>query len=161
LIEERSIEERSIGAPVTREKPGEAVLVRGNNWVHGIPGFGVNGFAALSGDYRFEGPSSGFTVYVTRELLYFSEDWRLRPGMGNIELFQRSGEEEDFTALILDDSQGSFWTVVFLFPPGLAGTGLDAEAFNRLLRAWTARLSYFLFFSASPQDISLPGAVEF
>jgi hypothetical protein len=149
------------GLVAARESPREAVLVRGNNWVRGIPGFGVNGFPALSGDYRLQGPAPDFTVYVTMEQLYLTDDWHARPGMGNVEVFQRSGEEGDFAAVLVEDGRGILWTAVFLFPERSDRAGLGEDAFNRLLRVWSARLSYFLFLSASPDHVSLPGAVEF
>ena len=158
---ETSTTEISADASATREPPREMILVRGNYWVHGIPGFGVNGFRALSGDYHLSDYFPEFAVYVTLEPLFFPDEWHARPGMRSLEVLQRADEEGELAAVTLEDSRGLLWTAVFRFPPELQGTGFDAEACDRMLMAWTARFSYFLFLSASPDDISLPGAVEF
>ena len=148
---------------------GEMLLIRGNYWVNGIPGFGVNGFSALSGDYRYragEVPDEGgreevFSVYLTREPLFFPSEWQSRQGTGGIQVFQRRGEEGFLAAALLDDGMGSTWFAVFWFKQGLQASGFGEEDFNRMLRIWAGRVIYFVSLSKSPRDISLPAAVEF
>ena len=145
----------------------EAILLRGNSWISGIPGFGINSFSALMGEYGLGFSSSQtergdvFTVYVTMEPLYFPENWQIRPNMGSSRVFQRSDGESYLVAAILEGSQGILWTVIFHFPNGIEETGLNTESFNSLFRVWTGRMAYFLYQSATPEGISLPGAVEF
>ena len=145
----------------------EVVLVRGNYWISGIAGFGANGFSALAGEYRFQAagekgnPEGDFSVYVTREALYFSGEWQVRPGTGNIPVVQRTGEEGYLVAAAVDDGHGISWTAVFRFKRGLEGSGISGDLFNRMLQVWTSRLSYFLSNSRTAGDISLPAVLEF
>ena len=138
----------------------EVVLIRGNHWVTGIPGFGINGFSALAGEYRFQN-TGDFSVYLTREPLYFSAEWQTRPGTGDISVVQRQSEEGYFAATVLDDGRETAWIAVFLFPRGLEGAGIGGSVFNRMLRVWTSRLSYFISLAKTARDVSLPAAVEF
>ena len=147
----------------------EAVLLKGNDWITGLPGFDINGFPALSGVYRLEGldiadgsdtGERGFYVYVTRELLFIGEEWQ-PANTGSVAYFERHEEEEFFAALILEDSQGGSWTIVFHFPFGLNAAGLDPDLFGAVFRNWTNRFQYFLFQINSPADLSLPAVVEF
>ena len=142
------------------------ILLRGNNWITGIAGFGHNGFSALSGDYRLEGQAAGgnnrdFTVYVTKENLYFSDYWQPRSGTGNLPVFQSTGKDGFFAAAMLEDSHGAPWAAVFHFPAGLDGAGLSDVVFNQLLRAWTGRFLYFLSLSKNLSELSLPAALDF
>ena len=156
----------------------EVVLIRGNYWITGIPGFGANGFSALSGEYRFQpaggvatspgnitsygsGREGDFLVYVTRDVLYFSGEWQNRPGTGNSKVYQRSGEEGFLAAAILDDSRENSWVAILRFPKGLEGAGINGDVFDKLLRAWTTRLLYFLSLSKTPGDVSLPAVLDF
>ena len=159
---------------------GEAVLIRGNYWVNGISGFGSNGFPALAGEYRLQAAGTvsqirhlegdkarflsgegDFTVHVTREALYFSREWQTRPGITNIPVLQRMGEEGFFVAATMDNGPGASWVAIFRFKRGLEGAGINGEDFNRMLRDWMSRLSYFLSNSRTPTDISLPAALVF
>ena len=148
----------------------EAVLIRGNYWVSGIAGFGANGFSAIAGEYRLQTAGNGengakpeedFAVYVTKEALYFSGDWQTRPGMGNIPVFQRTGEEGFLAAAVVNDSRGDSWIAVFRFKRGLEGAGISGDIFNRMLQVWTNRLAYFISSARTPGDVSLPAALEF
>lgn len=146
----------------------EAVLVRGNYWISGVPGFGVNGFAALTGDYRLlfpreelagndqSGRETEFSVFLTDEPLFFSREWQAKPGIGNFQAYQRGGEEGFLVAILPEDSP---WTVVILFPHGIPE--LAENAMNQFFRAWTSRLSYFISLAKHTSEISLPAAVEF
>ena len=163
---EQSIES-SYEAPVIEER--EAVLLKGNDWISGIPGFDINGFSALSGVYRLEGLAAadstdtgerGFYVYVTRELLFMGEEW-LPVNTGTITSFERSEEDEFFTVGIMEDSQGGSWSIVFHFPFGLKAAGLSHDLFIVIFRNWINRFQYFLFQINSPSDLSLPAVVEF
>jgi hypothetical protein len=141
---------------------GEMVLIRGNYWVSGIPGFGVNSFSALAGEYRLKsGADADFSVYLTREPIYFSAEWQIRPGTGDISVHQRTGETGYLAAAMLDDSPGSSWVAVLFFPKGLEGAGISGDAFNRMFRVLTGRILYFISLSRSPRELSLPAALEF
>jgi len=120
------------------ESYNEAILIRGNKWISGIPGFGDNSFSSLSGDYRLQDSSDGissgsaggsavgsaggnineisgnisggsiesreFSVYVTREQLYFSGEWRTGSAMGNAPVFNRNTPGRNFMATTLEDN---------------------------------------------------------
>ena len=162
----------TLAAAPAAEVP-EVVLVRGNYWVNGISGFGINGFSALTGEYRIRGfpaqPAEGgvFTVFVTREPLFFSGEWQNRPvptgtaGTRNISVLQRSGEEGFFAATEVADGRGTTWIAVLWFRTGLEGAGISGDVFNRIFRVWTSRLSYFLSLARMPGEISLPAVLEF
>jgi hypothetical protein len=139
------------------------VLVRGNAWTLGVPGFGSNAFRALSGDYRLVGAGPApafFSVHVTGEPLYFSPAWRRRSGRGGLEVFERSGEDGFFAAALLE-GEGTLWTAVFHFPGGLDGTGLNEAALLQLLGAWSERFLHFFFQAKTPGDLSLPATLYF
>jgi len=158
----------------------EAVLLRGNYWITGIPGFGVNGFSALTGEYRFlpagginsktsrgnissgeSGREGDFLAYVTRDALFFSGEWQSMPGTGNGKVYQRSGDEGFLSAVILDDGRENSWVAILRFPQGLEGAGITTDVFNTMFRTWTSRLLYFLSLSKTPGDVSLPAALDF
>ena len=171
---ENPTEENSAAVPVAL--PGsvtadrELVLIRGNYWVTGIAGFGANSFLALAGEYRLQAagilrpePPSGegdFSVCLTMEPLYFSGEWQVRPGTGNISALQREGEEGFLVAAVVHDSRGTSWIAVFRFKQGLEGIGINGDLFNRILQNWVSRVSYFLSLSKTQGDISLPAALE-
>ena len=151
----------------------EAVLIRGNYWVSGITGFGANGFSALTGEYRLQttpaarageeqsGNAGDFTVYATRDFLFFSGEWQAMEGTGNINVLQRPWEEGFLAALAVEDRRGTYWNAIFRFEQGLEGAGISRDDLNRLLRAWENRFPFFLSISRSPGEVSLPAAVEF
>ena len=148
---------------------GEMVLIRGNYWINGIPGFEVNRFSALTGDYYIRnagagvsGESGEFSVYLTGEILHFFGEWQSRPGTGEgLSVFQRTWEGGFLAAAMLDDGRGASWFAVFLFPAGLEGAGISGDGFNRMIRIWTSRVSYFLSLSKAQRDVSLPAVLEF
>jgi hypothetical protein len=138
--------------------PREAVLTRGNGWVTGIPGFGSNAFPALSGEYSLG--AAVFSVYASREPIFFSDTWQRRPGTGTAAVFQRLVGNTFLAAAVLEAGPDP-WTVVFEFPGGIADTGLEDAAFNRLIGAWSSRFLYFVSLVKTPGDVSLPAAVGF
>ena len=149
-----------------RDAPGrEALLASGNHWTAGISGFADNGFPALTGEYKLRGPSVRdeervFSVHLTRESLYFPEEWQPLTA-GSIPVFRRAGEEGFLTAALMDDGNGTTWTAIFRFPQGLEYSGLDDVAFDQLLRAWTAKFLYFVSLTKTIEGLSLPAVVEF
>jgi hypothetical protein len=154
--------------------PHEAVLVRGNGWVTGIPGIARNAFPALLGVYRLEGlefqePEEGagtekavFWVYAGREPVVFSGDWQRRPETGNNGVLQRLRGKDLLAATVIEAGpvQGS-WTVIFEFPGGILDTGLESAGLGRLIEAWSSRFLYFVSFIKTPGDASLPAVVFF
>ena len=150
-----------------------AILVKGNGWVSGIPGFGTNAFRALAGAYRLDGADTAenavtgkdaagnnFNVFVTGELLYFSGEWQAATA-GNMQAYQLYGADGFVEALILEDSKGVFRTVVFQVPQGLDSGGITAFSFSRMLPAWAGKFLYFASQADSAAEISLPAVVEF
>lgn len=140
-----------------------AIMIRGNNWVSGVPGLGTNVFSALAGDYRLEGPNAGgshFSAYATGTLLYLSDEWK-GPEAGSSALYRKAGDEGEIITSVLEDSHGNLWTVIFVFPRGLEGCGLDTRSFNMLFGAWTNRLLYYISQAAAIEEISLPAVVDF
>ena len=148
-----------------RQSGREAVLLRGNQWINGIPGFEDNSFRALTGEYRINSSAleeeKHLWVYLSSEPLYFSGEWQARQGMGNIQVFQRSTGEELMAAAILDDGKGVFWTAVFHFPLGTEGFAVSEDTISKFLRAWSSRFLYFLSLARNPGEISIPAVVEF
>jgi hypothetical protein len=153
-----------------------AVLIKGNTWGSGIPGFGSNVFSALSGEYRLDSksaPDAGdspakevFSVRVSTDPLVFSRDfWQHRPlprGSALGDAMQR--EEEDGSFLVGFPFNGGnnmgTWTVLFQFPRESAFALTDA-GINRLIAAWIGRFRYFLSLIKTSSDISLPAVVNF
>lgn len=135
------------------------ILTRGNHWIYGIPGFGANNFPALMGEYRISSAENTgvFWVYLTREVLFFSQDWQ--PAGANNQRFERSGEDGFFAAFRVD-ARGVYWFVVFRFPPGFE-TAFSAGDFALLYQAWTDSLLDFLPPAGRIADTSLPAVVEF
>ena len=148
-----------------RQSGRQVVLVRGNIWINGIPGFEDNSFPALSGEYRLQTASTGeekiFTIYTSLSHLYFSKDWQTKPDTGNIQVFQRQNGDEFLAATTLDDGKGVIWTTVFRFPQGFEALMLSEESFNQMLQAWMGRFLYFLALVRTQKEISLPAVVEF
>ena len=158
---------KSAESPAATERG--AVLLMGNSWVSGVPGFEANGFSALTGEYRLDGLAAGdgkdagegeFSVYITREILYFSGEWK-SSRTGNITVFQRSGEEGFIAAVVLEKNQENIWTVIFQFPSGTEQGGLVPDVFNSMLRSWVNKFQYFLSQARSTAEISLPAVVVF
>lgn len=149
----------------TRQQGREVILIRGNEWVNGIPGFEVNSFYALTGEYRLRTAGAGggkeFTVYLSKEPIYFSEEWEMRRGMGTMQAVQRSANEGFMAAVTVDDGKGVLWTAVFLFPLGLDGSLFNDDSFNQMLRVWLNRFLYFLSLARTTGDLSIPAVVEF
>ena len=150
-----------------------AVLENGNNWVQGVPGFGVNAFAALAGCYRLLDPEGepkstidennakgSFYVFVTGELLYFSSNW-LQVANGTMQAYQLSGEDGFVEAVVLEDNKGIFRTAVFQFPQGLDYCGMTIGSLNQMLPVWTSRFLYFVSQADTRGELSLPAVVEF
>jgi len=160
--------EDSVNSPSRQPAGGNPtiILTRGNNWIRGIPGFGINGFPALTGDYKIDGLDFEFSVYVTMEQLFFTDEWQAKTGLGNLEAYKSSqisldDDEQDLIAVLIEDGRDFVWTAVFRFPEADSAGGPDEVLLDRMIRVWAARLSYFLFLSDSPQNLSLPGALEF
>jgi hypothetical protein len=177
------------GAAVTAAGAQErrAVLVRGNVWVRGIPGFGNNVFPALFGEYRLEFPGPGdsgaapaapaapqtggeaekrdqvFSIWLSGEPLHFAEgSWRPRGGLPGIAPMEsRDGEALLFGFSFSGGVNLGTWTAVFQFPRGLEAAGLDESSANALAGRWTDRFLYFLSFIKNPADVSLPAVFAF
>ena len=146
----------------------EAILMKGNEWIHGIPCFKDNSFAALTGEYCFRvheaagtGEEQRFLVYLCPDSLYFSEEWQPRRGTGNIETFLYNTEECFYIAAMLDDGTGVSWTAVFRFPSDMEESILTGDTFNQMLRVWSNKFFYFLYLAKSPGELSIPAVVEF
>jgi hypothetical protein len=153
-----------------RAQERQAVLIRGNEWQAGIPGFGSNMFNALFGEYRLDIASVNadraaaaaedrFFVRVSREpLLFTSERWQLWPGIDGA---MQRGEGDSLLVGFHFDSpnDAGSWTAVFQFSQGLSS--MDPAGINRMINAWTRRFGYFLSLVKSFSDISLPAVVEF
>jgi len=156
---------------VDLRQPGrEAILIRGNEWIYGIPGFGDNSFHAISGEYLLQTASqprtgtregNDFKVYLSPELFYFSDEWETRRGTGTMQVFERHVGGEFIAAAMLDDGRGVLWAAVFQFPFGLEGAALNDDSFLQMLRAWSSRLLYFMSLARSIGEISIPAVVEF
>jgi hypothetical protein len=149
-----------------------AILVRGNRWVTGVPGFGDNAFPALKGEYRLEmsGPAGedrpaegrpaeapDFSIWLSAEPLVFSEGlWRPRSGVPGA--LEREDGEGRYVSLPLSGDRGA-WTAVFLFHGTQAPP--DDASLNRLLGAWTDRFLYYSSLVKIVTDVSMPAVVYF
>ena len=141
----------------------EVILLRGNNWVYGIPGFEDNSFHALSGEYRLRSAGAGesvFSVYLSPDPLYFSKEWQPRQGTGNMQALEHGTEEEFLVSILIDDGNGKLWTAVFKFLPDAEKT-LGAGTLNQMLRAWALRFVYFIALARTQAEISIPAVVQF
>jgi hypothetical protein len=166
-----------------------AVLVRGNEWRAGIPGFGNNIFSSLFGEYRVETssgengplreqaastesgasassqpapqPGAAFFVRVSGETLLFDRGiWQSRPGPSPA--LQR--EESGSLLVAIPFSGGAdlgSWTILFQFPSEPGHAGLNETSADSLMNAWVRRFRYFLSLVKNASDISLPAVVEF
>lgn len=148
-----------------RQSGGEAILLRGNNWVFGIPGFEDNSFSAITGEYRLQAPGTGaeclFSIHLTAEFLHFSTEWLPRRGIDNMRVLEQSTGDNLIISIIMDDGRGLLWTAIFNFPSNIAGRTLSDAALNQFLRAWSNRFLYFLSLARTRGDISIPAVVEF
>jgi hypothetical protein len=142
-----------------------AILIQGNTWVTGIPGFENNVFPAVSGKYRLEFSPSGavredqaVSLWLCREPLHFSGDlWQSRSGIPGLSAVQRrNGEVQLFGLSFSGGINLGFWTAVFQFDRGIEAAGLDDESANALVGKWVERFRYFLFLIKNPADVSLP-----
>ena len=151
--------------PGTQQQSRVAILIRGNEWISGIPGLKDNSFSALTGIYRIRaagtGESKAFSVYLSSEPIFFNNEWQLRSGTGSVQVHQLSTSEGFIAAATLDDGKGTVWTAVFVFPLGLESSALSNEDFNQMLRVWSNRLLYFLSLAKTTGEISIPAVVEF
>lgn len=143
----------------------QLILLEGNEWTYGIPGFEDNSFSSITGEYKLlnagKVEETYFFVNLSPEPLYFSGEWQTRRGTGNIQVYDKTAEEGFLAAAIIDDGNGTFWTAVFRFPRGLEEAGLSDDVFNQILRVWLNRCLYFITLAKTPRDISLPAVVEF
>ncbi|GHV92333.1 hypothetical protein AGMMS50268_28360 [Spirochaetia bacterium] len=164
----------------------EIILVRGNTWVLGLPGFGSNRFSALFGEYRRAesaepgsagaAPDSGapdaaipaaekttFFLWLSGEGLDFSDGaWQARPGLGAAySARQRRDGEGLIISLSLNGQSWGAYTALFEFPRGIAAAGLTEAQANGLVQAWAAKFLYFLALVKTAGDMSLPAVVEF
>jgi hypothetical protein len=167
-----------------------AVLIRGNEWVLGLPGFPANAFAALYGEYRLEFPgeavSAGtgsegtgagdpriadpsfaeappdFYLWLSKENLYLPEDlWETRAGITGYTVQQRNEGDSLLAASVIDGgTDRDVWTVLFQFPQP-AGITFSPAEINLLIRTWISRFRYFLSLAGTPADVSLPAVVNF
>jgi hypothetical protein len=162
-------------APAVRREAAQkrAVLARSSGWVTGIPGIASNAFPAFGGEYWLEGletPETGggeggravFSVHASREPVFFSGGWQRRPGTGNNIVLQRFRGNDLLAALVLEAGPArDSWTVIFEFPGGITGMGLENAGFISLIEAWRSRFLYFASLSKTPAGISLPAVVDF
>jgi hypothetical protein len=156
-----------------RPETRRIILTRGNEWVSGLPGWEENAFAALYGLYFPEFPPSPeqqgersagtFSVWLSRERLYFSESrWEKRPGIFSCPVLQQyEGEALLAAAPLGERAPEKDWTVIFQFPGGPAAAGLNDAGVNRLIEVWASRCLYFLSRAEGAADLSLPAVVSF
>ncbi|GHV94421.1 hypothetical protein AGMMS50293_07410 [Spirochaetia bacterium] len=151
-----------------------AVMIRGNEWQTGIPGFGNNVFQSLFGEYEVESgirPQSGqaghtvqgvFSVRVcAEEPLVFAEGlWQPRPGLGPA-VQRQDGDSLLVSIPYSNQNIAGSWIILFQFPRALTEAGFNDAAANRLIRSWTDRFGYFLSLIKNFADISLPAVVNF
>jgi hypothetical protein len=154
-----------------------AVLIKGNEWQTGIPGFGINTFPALFGEYLTEpaavtAVTAGgdyrplrFMIRVSGQALFFDPGlWQPRPGV-NSAMQQQNNDSLLIAIPYTGQNDTGTWTILFQFPRGPgedANSPLFSEAeADRLIRAWTGRFGYFLSLVKNFADISLPAVVVF
>ena len=163
-----------VPAPGIFAQNRQAVMVTGNTWITGNPGFGGENITALFGEYRVEFPGEidrespyTFTVRVCIEPgLLTAEGWQLRPGSSS--LLQRQEKPGLLIGFPFSGGVGlGVWTVIFCFPPGSGAElqtlpdGLGNADINRLINAWTERFYYFFSLIKVSSDMSLPAVFGF
>jgi hypothetical protein len=151
------------------------ILVKGNEWVFGLPGLGENAFTALYGLYSSESDDSPeespapdqrrgtLSVWLSREWLYFSDArWEIRPDVSAYRVLQRYEGDTLIVAVFPEGrTAGDDWTIFIQFPERGAAAGLNDRAVNRLIEAWTSRCLHFLSRAETKADVSLPAVVFF
>ncbi|MDR0876952.1 MAG: hypothetical protein LBN21_02780 [Treponema sp.] len=141
-----------------------AVMIKGNSWITGIPGFGANVFPAISAEYR--SGDTTFSIWVSGEPLVFSQAvWESRTlprGSRLTGVMQRDNGGTLLVGFPLNsENETGAWTVLFQFPRRTADTGFDDAGADRLIAAWTSRFRYFMSLVKTASDISLPAVVTF
>jgi hypothetical protein len=154
----------------------QAILLQGNAWVRGIPGFGPH-VPALFGEYRLEFPGDDAAenvpaeesgerrclVWLTGETLSFAgEDWQSRPPLAGAAVRERRDGDARFFVLSFNGGENlGSWSAVFQFPRGIEAAGLNDAGAGALIGRWLNRFLYFLSLIKNPADVSLPAALPF
>jgi hypothetical protein len=151
------------------------ILVKGNEWVFGLPGLGENALTALYGLYSsefddFPGETTAqdqrrgtLSIWLSQEWLYFSEArWEKRPDISAYRVLQRYEGDTLLVAVFPERRPaGGGWTIFIQFPERGSAAGLNDRAVNRLIEAWTSRCLHFLSLAETKADVSLPAVVFF
>jgi hypothetical protein len=153
-----------------------AILIRGNEWQAGVPGFGSNLLPAFLGEYQTESAAVGTVAAIGRDFqqaafcvrisdnpaLVQVNSWQPRPGLDSATHLREKDSLLIAFPFTGPPGMGS-WTILFQFPrePADSGPRIDDAEANRLIHAWTSRVSYFFSQVKSFADISLPAVVVF
>jgi hypothetical protein len=144
-----------------------AILLRGNEWVRGVPGFGENAFPAIFGAYRLDDPDremvtsyssaeeAAFSVWVCHEALFFDDNWQLLPDIGGYPARRYLKDDNLFLAISFDSRIGRPWDAVFIFARDIP----DNSWLNQFIEAWIIRFLHFL--TETDEQLSLPAIVSY
>lgn len=137
-------------------KPGRAVLLEGSSRVNGVPGFGRNAFAALSGVYLYQrdsGQPVSIAVYYTTVPLLVSPPWKAAacPAMpAGYESYSSPSAASGTTLWLL---AGAGFSLIVVMPAEVADP-------CRFLAVFAERFSFFRRYAERPEDISFPAILE-
>jgi hypothetical protein len=144
-----------------------AILLRGNEWVTGIPGFGENAFPAIFGAYRLDeqgrepGYSSveeaAFSVWVCHEALFFDDNWQFLRDIGGYPVHKYLKNDNLSLVVSFESSTGRPWDAVFIFARGIQ----DNSWLNQFIEAWIYRFLHFLSSAEMDEQLSLPAVVSY
>ena len=126
------------------------ILVNGNYWTAGIPGFGENALSAFIGEYRIPGITETIKIWLTKEFIYYA-DWSNRSSITRVPVREKMGYEGLIVSATVNDS----WTAVMQFP---LGSGLSRQDEDRIIMDL---VSQFSGFSGQSQNISLPAIINY
>jgi hypothetical protein len=138
-------------------KPGRAVLIEGTVPVRGLPGFGRNALAALSGAYAIASAetveSFRVAVWFTREILVKPEDWTTPQCKTPASGFTLLAAPREADGSSLWSLWGNEYVLLIQVPTGFP----EPCGF---ITKFASRFSFFYRYAGQPEDVSFPSIVE-
>jgi hypothetical protein len=142
-----------------------AILLRGNEWVRGIPGFEKNAFLAIFGAYRLDNidrepdfstaEEAAFSVWVCQEALFYDENWLLLPDIGGHPAHRYLKDNNLFVAVSFESRTRRSWDAVFRFARDIPYNSW----LNQFIEAWV--FAFLRFMAETDELLSLPAIVSY
>ncbi len=151
------------------------ILNKGNKLVYGLPGFGENAIRAITGEYKIELPENTagqtektsplvITAWLTSEFMFISPElWSPRVSLQTYHAMERRDDQglHIISGLPNTVAGQEKWTILFSIPGETINAGITDAYTDRIIRAWTSRLSYYISISQTDIQVSLPAVVTF